>query len=197
MPLLTAGFAAAGTVPAWALTGTVTLRGGYLTISPPPPLAWSAPLTGHDQWVMDGLGADQEYVVNDATGTGLGWNVTISASPFSCIGGGCSGSQLPNDGTLATNGSLLSATAPDQPSQACVAGASCIPPQNQLTYPVDVTTGGNPTKIFDSTADAGIGSVTIGGSGNANPVGWWLSIGKDVRAGSYSSLMTVAVNAGP
>lgn len=179
------------------ITGTVVLSGGYLTISPPPPLTWDAPLTGSTQYVVDNSSNGEGYVVNNATGTGVGWNVTVAVSPFACTGGGCAGHQLPQQGTLTTNGSVSSPVSPSQPSQTCTTGASCVLPQNQLAYPIDVPTGGAPTKIFDSAIHAGMGSIDIGGANMPNPVGWWLTIGEDVQAGSYTSLMAVAVNAGP
>ncbi|HEY1621832.1 MAG TPA: hypothetical protein VGG25_29705, partial [Streptosporangiaceae bacterium] len=65
-----------------SMTGTVTLGGGSLTLTSPSSLSWTGTLTGLDQSLVDTTAADQQYTVNDATGTGAGWHVTISATTF-------------------------------------------------------------------------------------------------------------------
>lgn len=77
------------------LTGSMTITGGSLTLTSPSALSWTATLNGGNQTLYDANSADEAYVVNDATGSAAGWNVTVSATTFT------SGSHtLANAGTL-------------------------------------------------------------------------------------------------
>src|SRR5713226_6191769 len=105
----TASAAGCGTaVPAGSnctMTGTVTLTGGALTLTSPSSLSWAATLNGNNQSLVDTTAGDQQYTVNDATGTGAGWHVTTSATTFT------NGSHsFPDTGTFVTNGSTSSIT---------------------------------------------------------------------------------------
>jgi len=51
--------------------------------------------------------------------------------------------------------------------------------------------------IYDTSAATGQGSMTIGGSAAANPIGWWVQVPASTRAGSYTSTLTVEVMSGP
>ncbi|HXS63990.1 MAG TPA: hypothetical protein VN767_14145 [Streptosporangiaceae bacterium] len=175
------------------MTGTVSLTGGTLTLTSPSSLSWSSTLTGVDQSLVDTTAADQQYTVDDATGSGSGWHVTISATTFAN-----GASTFPDSGTFSTNGSTSSATATTAPSATCT--TTCTLPQNSTTYPVAITTAtASPTffTIYDNAATDGLGSILIGGSTNPNPVGWWVQVPGSAISGSYTSTITMTIISGP
>ena len=177
-------------------TGTATLGAGTLSATVPASLTWSATLNGLGQQVGDSTSTDQGYTVDDATGSGAGWNVTVSATTFSATGG----ATLPDSGTFSTNGSVSSATDTTAPTQACTTSGECTLPTNGTTYPVAITTAATtPTavKIYDAAATTGLGSVDIGGSAAANPVGWWVHVPGTATPGTYTSTVTISVVSAP
>jgi hypothetical protein len=175
-----------GVTPAVSLTGT-------LTLTSPSSLTWAAMLNGGNQSVADTVAANQQFSVSDETGTGAGWHITVAATTFT------NGTNtLPNAGTFVLTGSVSSVTATGAPSVTCV--TSCTPPVNTATYPVAITTAASsptPATVYDTAAGSGLGPVTLGGSSSANPVGWWINVPANARAGSYTSTLTVAVVSGP
>ncbi|SRR6266851_4741184 len=175
------------------LTGTVTLTAGTLTLTSPSSLTWASTLTGLDQSVVDTVSGDQQYTVTDATGSGAGWHVTTSATTFT------NGSHaLPNSLTFVTTGSVTSITATSAPTASC--SGTCSLPSNSTTYPVAITTAASspvPVTIYDTAAASGLGQIVIGGSTQPNPVGWWANIPANASAGSYTSVITMAVISGP
>ncbi|RAG85779.1 hypothetical protein DN069_09735 [Streptacidiphilus pinicola] len=182
---------AAGT--SCTLTGTATLSAGTLTLTSPSSLAWATTLNGLNQSVVDTTAADQQYTVDDATGSGAGWHVTTSATTFT------SGSHtLPDAGTFSTNGSTSSVSAGTAPSATCT--GTCTLPSNSTTYPVAVTTAASsptPVTVYDTAAGTGLGQVVIGGSTAASPIGWWINIPAGAAAGTYTSTITMEVISGP
>jgi hypothetical protein len=193
-PALAAGCGTA--VPAGSscsVTGTVSVEPGPLTLTSPSSLNWRTTLTGVDQSLADIVAANQQYTVDDATGSGAGWHVTASATTFT------SGrATLPDAGTFSANGSLDSATSTSGPSATCP--ATCTLPSNSTTYPVAITTAARspvPVVIFDDAASFGLGKIVIGGSTRAHPVGWWLRVPARACAGSYTSTITLAIISGP
>ncbi len=173
------------------LTGTLSLAAGTLSLTSPSSLSWGTTLTGFNLSLVDT--SDEQYMVDDATGSGSGWHVAMSATTFT------TGTQsLADAGTLSTNGSVISATATAGPSEICE--ATCTVPANTTTYPVAITTAASsptPSTIFDTVAGTGLGDVLIGGSTDPGPVGWWLQIPADVYAGTYTSSVTLEVISGP
>ena len=182
---------------ACVITGTASLGTGSLSATVPGSLTWSATLTGVGQDVVDMTAADQGYVVDDATGSGDGWNVTTSATTFSTGGG--TPKTLADTGTFSTTGSITSATATTSPSQACTSTGDCTLPANSTTYPVAITTASSPSAftIYNAASGTGIGSVNIGGSGAMNPVGWWIHVPGTTAPGTYTSTITINVLSGP
>jgi len=185
--LLTAGTAeatACGTaIPAGTactLTGTATVTAGSLTLTSPSSLTWSATLNGLDQHLVDST--DTTYTVNDATGSGSGWHVTVSATQFT------NGTYtLANTGTVVNTGSTTSVTATTAPTAVCYSGATCTLPTDNTTYPVAITTaasGPGTYTIYDTAGSTGLGEITIG---NTNLVGWWINVPANTRAGTYTS----------
>lgn len=193
-PLCSAGAVVAG-VGGCTSTGTLNLTGGSLQLTAPSSLTWGGTISGLNLSLYDSVAGDQGYVVSDDTGTGAGWHVTLSATTFT------NGSHtLANTGTFSTTGSITSATANTAPTAACVASSICSVPTNSTTYPVAVTTAASsPTAVtvYDTAAATGMGAVQIGGSGTANPVGWWLNVPALAYAGSYTSTLTFSVISAP
>jgi hypothetical protein len=181
-------------------TGTVTYSGGNLTLTSPAALAWSTTDNGLDQQLVDATTAHQSYVVDDATGSDVGWNVTVSATTFT--GTVTPFPTLANAGTFSTNGSIASATATTPPTGACTSGATCTPPTNSMAalgYPVAITTAAlSPTavKIYDTSGSTGVGSITVGLPGAA-AVGWWVSVPANAVAATYTSTITLEVISAP
>ena len=182
------------------LTGTATVSAGPLNLTSPAALDWATTLNGLDQQLADATAAQQTYLVDDATGNGAGWHVTVSASTFAS---GSPAATLPDTATFSTNGSVTSETASSYPTAACSAGATCTLPVHgtaPTTYPVLVTTAAAaPTAytIFDADAGSGMGSIIIGGPAAANPVGWWVNVPAGALAATYTSTITLEVISAP
>ncbi len=183
---------------ACALTGTLTLGAGTLNMTTSSSLSWTSAASGADLQLVDPTVADETYTVVDATGSGAGWHVTVSATTFTATGG-----TLTNTGTFSTNGSLTSITGAVYPTAACSTGSTCTVPTHTTTpttFPVAITTA--PTTpvasvIYDANAATGTGSIAIGGSTSANPVGWWLAVPGNTKAGTYTSTISMAIVTAP
>jgi hypothetical protein len=174
-------------------TNTITLPGDALTLTFPSSLSWTAILTGTGQSVVDTTPGDQQYTVDDATGSGAGWSVQVSATTFTN-----GSSTLPNNGTFLTNGSVTSSTATTAPTATCT--GTCTLPDNTTTYPVAITTApSNPVPfiIYDTAASTGSGQVIVGGSTQPDPVGWWVNLPATALPGFYTSTITVEIVSGP
>jgi hypothetical protein len=174
------------------LTGTLAITGGTLTLTSPTALAWAATITGSDQQVVDTTVAHQSFTVNDATGSGAGWHITVAATQFT------TGTlTLPNIGTFVTTGSTTSEAATTAPNTFCSSGSTCTPPTNTTTYPVAITTAATapaPVTIFTASVNTGLGSNLLG---NGNNFGWWLNLPASVRAGTYTSTVSLHIISGP
>ena len=177
-------------------TGTLTFTGGSLNLLSPIALTWAGTGNGLNQQLVDATTAHQSYVVDDATGSGAGWNVTVSATTFTSIS---PAATLVNAGTFSTNGSITSAVATTAPTGACTSGATCTVPTDTSVYPVAITTAASsPTayKIYDTSAATGLGSITIGLPGAA-PVGWWVAVPANAVPATYLSTVTLEVISAP
>jgi hypothetical protein len=175
-----------GITPAVSFTGT-------LNLTSPSSLSWAATLNGTDQGLADAVAGDQQFTVDDETGTGAGWHITVAAATFT------NGTYtLADTGTFVLTGSISSITATTAPSATCV--TSCTPPGDTATYPVAITTAASsptPATVYDVPAATGLGPVTLGGHSAANPAGWWVKVPANARVGAYTSTVTVAVVSGP
>jgi len=171
------------------IVGTLTLGGGALSVTVPDTLTWTGTVTGLDQHLVDAVTADQTYLVNNATGTTVGWHVTVSATRFT------TGTlNLGNTGTFATNGSLTSMTDSTAPTATCLSGSTCTVPTNGTTYPVAITTAATtppPVTVYNAAVNSGLGSITIGS------VGWWLNVPGNTQAGTYTSTILMAIVTAP
>jgi alpha-tubulin suppressor-like RCC1 family protein len=173
------------------IAATVTPLGS-LTATTPASLTWSGIASGLNHSIVDGVAGDQQLSVNDASGSGAGWHITMSATTVTA------GSRtLPNASALDVNGSVTSLTGV-APSVACV--SSCTLPTNKTSYPVALTTAATSPSaytIYDTAAATGIGAVTIGGSTATHPLGWWVNVPASAYAGSYTSTITISLISGP
>jgi len=177
-------------------TGTLTFTVGTLTLASPTTLAWAGFATGLNLQLVDVATAHQGYVVNDATGSGAGWNVTVSATTFTSVS---PAATLVNTGTFSTNGSVTSAVLTTAPTGACTTGATCTPPTDTTVYPVAITTATSapaPVKIYDTSAATGLGSIAIGLPGAA-AVGWWMAVPANAVLATYTSTVTLEVISAP
>ena len=183
---------AAGT--SCTLTGTATLAGGSLTlVTQPTALAWSGTVGALNTSLVDVTAGHTTFTVDDATGSGTGWNVNVSATTFTA------GSHtLPAAGTVALTGSSTSVTATTAPDAACYTGSTCTLPANTATtYPLAITTAAStptPVKIFDSAAASGMGQITIGAT---SPAAWWINVPANTYAGTYTSTFTYQLTSAP
>jgi hypothetical protein len=159
-------------------TPSLTISTGTLSLTAPASFAWTILLSGALQSVVDLRPADQQFTVNDGTG---------------------SANTLSNSGTFIANGSLTSPTAINAPTATCV--TSCTLPTNSVSgYPVAITTAASsptPVKVYGAMAGTGLGAIVIGGSTATNPLGWWLSVPATALSGTYTSTVTVSVASGP
>jgi putative surface cell wall-binding protein len=174
-----------GTTPAVSFPGT-------LTLASPGSLAWATQENGLNQNSVAGQPADQQLTVNDSTGTGSGWNITVSATTFS------SGSHtLPDIASLEFNGNSSSLTGA-APSAACV--GSCVLPVDTTTYPVAIDTAASSPDaftIYDASPGTGTGVVALGAPSATHPIGWWIQVPASAYAGSYTSTITLTLVSGP
>jgi alpha-tubulin suppressor-like RCC1 family protein len=164
---------------------------GVLSVTSPGSLGWSFTDNGLDQQAADPNSADRLFTVNDNTGTGAGWHITVSGTTFT------SGvNRLPDVGTLYFTGSaaFLASTAP---TATCV--GSCALPTDTTSYPVAINTAPSaPTTytVYDTSAGTGKGTMTIGGPA-AHTIGWWLALPAMAYAGAYTSTVTIQIVSGP
>jgi hypothetical protein len=175
-----------GTTPAVTFTS-------ILTLTSPASLTWADTLNGTNQSVADTTAADEQLTVNDATGSGAGWHVTVSATTLTT-----GTHSLPNTGTLVYTGSVTSVAATTAPDANCV--ITCTLPTDTTTYPVAITTAGSSppaATIYDTAAGTGSGAVTLGGSSAAHPSGWWVNVPGNTYVGTYTTTITMAVVSAP
>jgi hypothetical protein len=168
-----------------------------LVVTAPASLAWSGTINGRDQAIPDTDAAAEQLGVDDQTGSGAGWRVTVSATSFS----NGAGYSLPAAGVLQVTGSVTTPGLLTGPTAACEGTLICtLPDDSAVSYPVAITSAASsPTAVtvYAAGAGTGVGPVAIGGAGAANPVGWWLNVPGTALAGSYTSTVTISVVSGP
>jgi len=133
-------------------------------------------LTGDDQTTTYSMG----LTVNDARGSGAGWNLSITSTAFT------TGSQ-----SLSNTASSINAA----PTVTCSGvGGHCTSPDDSLiTYPVGIPAGASAppaVKFFDARANTGLGKFTITPTVT-------IAIPGNTYAGTYISTVTIALSAGP
>ena len=159
---------------AFATSGTATLTGGSLSMATPAVVTFAATLNGAAQVAP----STQVFDVSDNTGSGSGWNITLTSTTFT-------GSA----GPLST-----AATTDTGASGACDASITCVLGTNSgVSYPVTVpagTTAPAAIKIQGALANTGLAGQT-----------WThnmaLAIPATARFGAYFSTWTYSLVSGP
>lgn len=181
---------------ACAATGTATFTAGALSLTAPGTLTWGAILSGVDATTVDALPGDQSLTVDDATGSGAGWAVSLTATQFTS-----GANTLPVIGTFSVNGSIGAQTDATVPGDACATAGDCTLPTSltaPVTYPVPVTTdGATAALIYTADAGTGVGSVALGAASAGAPIGWWITIPGATIAGAYGTTVDLTVASGP
>lgn len=175
---LAATLALAAVMPALASsgTGTANVTGGTLSETTTVAPTVSVTLNGTDQVPTYTLAVG----ASDNTGTGAGWNLTITSTQFS------TGGATPK--TLATTASSVTGA-----TSASNGTGTYTAPTNGITYPLTVpagTTAPAAVKFFNAAAGTGLGSFTI-----TPTVG--VSIPANAYAGTYTSTITLSIVSGP
>lgn len=128
------------------------------------------------------------FSVTDPRGTGLGWNVTISASSFKEY---AIGSYVESGRTLGTSRFSMAAATVAKVD----ATSADAPTMTAGTYTLDADANGDGTseavKIASAATGAGMGSYTV------TPGQLSLSVPASVYAKTYRSDVTVTLSTGP
>jgi hypothetical protein len=179
------------------ITGAATVTAGTLAIGASSTIKWSDTLNGYD------INQDGRLTLTavDATGSGSGWTVTASVTPFTDSTGTttCALSHpcrfKPT--TISFNGSSSSAGANESPKETCTATSTCSLADNSVTYPVAVTatcgTSGTtcaPTTVASASTTSGMGAIAMA-------VTSWMKFPADAHAGTYTGAITLTISSGP
>ncbi|MGC8461758.1 MAG: WxL domain-containing protein [Candidatus Dormibacteria bacterium] len=194
----------ASTTASVSLTETSTGTGsgsGYLNMSVPSTLSFgTVALTGLAQSVngqfiactgSTGSACTTDVDVNDLTGSGAGWNVSLNATQFENTSG------TPSTCTTTTpcplTGSALSQSTP--PTWYCDSTGCNLATNPGIAAPLSFTYG---TAAPFLSANSSTTSSTTDGVGDQNAASvFTLTIPASALAGSYSSTWTVAIASGP
>lgn len=167
-----------GTAAMGATSGTTTVtanvNAGALAITGPATASVTVTLNGLDQTPTYTLA----LVGKDETGSGTGWNLTITSTTFT------TGAPVH---TLSTTASSLTGV-----TSACAQG-TCTNPTNAITYPVGVPAGATApvaVKFFNSAANTGMGDFNV-----TPTIG--VTIPANAFAGTYTSTVTTAIVSAP
>ncbi len=179
-----AGVALAATVSVFAVVPaladgsgvTATLTGGSLSESTSAAPSVSVTLNGTDQVKSYTV----PITVTDATGSGDGWELTITSTTFATEG--------------ATHSFATDATTITGVTAVCTEGNTCTDPDNSITYSSFTVPAGtsapDPVVFYNAAADSGLGSFTV------TPT-MYLAVPANMYAGSYSSTITLSIDNGP
>lgn len=157
-------------------TSTGTVSAGSLSLSTTAAPTFSATLEGTNQTPTYTL----PVTVEDSTGSGAGWNATVTSTQFSTGGG--------TPRTLSTTASSMTGATSE-----CVEEATCTNPTNSTVYPLSVPaaeTAPAAVKFFNAAAETGMGKFDI------TPT-VAVSIPANTYAGTYTSTVTLASVSGP
>ena len=160
--------------PSSFVHATATLQAGTLSFVSSPANVTFSPVTlsGFNQTAT----ATQTLDVGDNTGSGAGWSITLSNTPFT------SGAD-----TLAN--SAFTAATPAQP--VCDPGATCAKAvwSALVSYPYALP-GATATKLLSTSANSGMGDQTVN-------LLWSEVIPSASFAGTYTSTWTLTLASGP
>jgi hypothetical protein len=189
------------------MSGTLTVTAGALAVAAPATIKWTDALSGYNTIVQQ----QGTLTAIDATGSGSGWNLTASATPFTDSTGptGCSSTKpctLPS-AALSMASACHTPVTPTitfpcnllpPPNGVCAAGSTCTLPKNSVTTPVTVAECGKtssgttctPASVADAAPTSGMGATVLGTL-------WMLTIPANTHAGTYTSTITLSINTGP
>ncbi len=157
-----------------ALVVGATLAGGTLSFVTAPSNVVFTPITlgGTDQ----STSATEVLDIGDNTGTGSGWNVTISNTPF--VSG--ANTLLNSDFTV-----------PSAPVVSCDAGVTCTAAtwSSAVAYPFAMP-GATATKMLSANVSTGLANQSV-------TLDWKAVFPADAYSGTYTSTWTLTLAAGP
>ena len=170
--LATAGVAYADATP--TVTGTVN-PGTLSVASTGAAPSFTTTLDGTDQT----LNYSAPLIVTDATGSGAGWNLTITSTQFDAGSGH----------KLATGASSLKSAI----TEACHTGSTCVDPTDNVSRPVTVPAGATaPTAVsfYNAALATGVGKIDVTPSVD-------VAVPASTVPGTYTSDLTIAAVSGP
>ena len=158
-------------------TGTITITSGTLMET-----GAAAPAL---RLTTNGIAQTAPYALaittTDATGSGSGWNLTITSTQF-------------KTGATPTRTLSTAASSVTSVTAVCTGGQICTTmPQNAVTYPVAVPAGNTaPTavKFYNASAASGIGTFDISTTIQ-------ITVPANTYSGTYTSTITLAYVSGP
>jgi hypothetical protein len=166
------GAALAATVP-----GTAVVTLGTLSMVTPSAVGFAGTLTGVDQVVS----TTQPLDILDATGSGAGWNVTLTSTQFTTA-------TVPVRTLPDTAVTDISATGVCDSTVTCTLGDNTL-----LSYPVSIPAAASaPTAIKIQTA-----SLSTGLGGQTWTHTMHLALAGNTKAGSYASTWTYSLVSAP
>lgn len=178
------------------ITGQATVTPGSLSIAASPTIKWAVTLDGFD---LNGDGIPDLTAV-DATGSGSGWNLTATATPFTDSTGTTkctAAAPCRMNKPLTVNGSATTPGDPTRPLLSCAASSTCALPTSSVTYPVAIATtcatSGTtcaPTTVASAATGTGMGAIDLA-------TDWWLNIPANAYAGTYHDTITLSIVSGP
>lgn len=180
------------------ITGTAIVSPGTLSIVASPTLKWATTLTGFDQNVLARLG---QYTAIDATGSGNGWTLSVSSTPFTAqcrLHQQCSTGLHPLPSTaLSVNGSPTTPKSNKRPVATCATGSTCtLPSYSKIAFPLTVNTGCSTSGVCTPIVVATTAPTTGMGAINC-ALDWWLNLPANTYAGTYTNTITTTISTGP
>ncbi len=165
-------------IAGYSNTGSITVTdpvqaGTLAFITPPAGFTFTAITLNGTNQTMTGT---ESIDVGDNTGSGSGWNVTLSNTTFSNGG----------SGTLAN----ADFTIPAMPSVACDAGVTCSPASLTNLYSAYALPGTTAAPLLEAAAASGMANQTV-------TIPWQVSVPASALSGSYSSTWILTLQAGP
>ena len=160
--------------PSEFVVAYATLQAGTLSFVSSPSNVTFSPVTLNG---IDQVATSQEILdIGDNTGTGAGWSITLSNSPFV-------------SGANSLANSAFTVASPAQPT--CDTGATCSQAvwSGNVTYPYSLP-GTTATRLLSVSTNTGMGDQTV-------TLNWSESIPSSSFTGTYQSTWTLTLVSGP
>jgi hypothetical protein len=161
--------------PAATASATGTVNAGTLTLSTSATPSFSVNLDGTDRTGTYTLPS----TVEDATGSGAGWNLTVTSTQFTTSSGPVR--------TLPTDASMITGV-----GNSCATG-TCTAPSSAIGYNLAIPAGAGPptaVKYYNAAANTGMGRFT-------NTPSVSVGVPANAYAGTYTSTLTISAVSGP